>query len=244
MKDLSALFRPLARDWKNVANDMKVLTDWEIDGDPTHPFFDTTSGVFKVPTGGLYCVVVELIPTDGGANVEGALHRRKTVAYVLRVEDPQVGDTPHSTNFLDVGPSSFGEMMRLREGAILSVCMMPEIQCRESVRIKIDLVQRKRQRENDEDEEVTEKERKKRTKKRRKERAKSKLGTSAVKHEPGKVELKRESTELMVKPEPKDENSSCSSDWSSQFSSDNSEDELPHSKKAVSRLAKDIKNRV
>lgn len=219
MEDLSALYRPSPADRKGSKSSTQVLSNWHIDDSQgseksaEHSNFNAGKGELTTPNDGLYSVVVELIPTDGGANVSGALSRRKEVAYIVRVEEPPAenaddsDDEAEGIKFLDVGPMSFGEVMHLRAGTKISVCMLPNVVSRESVRIKIEIVQRKRKR--GEDRELSKKERKKR-----------------------KKELAAANKEAE------------SSDWSSQFSSDESSDELPHSKKGVSRLAKEVKKTV
>lgn len=191
MELLSGLNRPPPTSAKRMAKP-QVLTNWHVDGaegQTKHAHFDEADGVFRVPRDGLYSIVVEVIPTDGTANVSDALSRRKEVSYAVRIEEPPIpanddGDGDNdgiTTEFLDVGPVSFGELIHMKTGARLSIQGLAAR--RESIRLKVELVQRKRKRARSP--ELTKKELKKMKKKNRKKRRRESSTTAASESDTG-----------------------------------------------------------
>lgn len=157
MELLSVLNRPPSAAAKRTAKP-QVLTNWHVDdalaGEEggKHADFDEQNGVFVVPRDGLYSIVVEVIPTDGSANVSDALSRRKEVSYAVRIDEPPNDDEDDegdyddiTTDFRDVGPVSFGELIHMKTGTRVSIQGLLAAR-RESIRLKIELVQRKRKR--------------------------------------------------------------------------------------------------
>jgi hypothetical protein len=130
------------------------IEGWEVDGGK-HPAFDDASGVYTILRDGLYAVYVQVLPSDGRAHVarEVLSVPRTSVQYVLRVAEPRKSSTEGHINdedavedeYLDVGERSFGEVLHLRAGSGLSLWAMPSAR-RDSLRIKIDILMRKRKR--------------------------------------------------------------------------------------------------
>jgi len=180
MELLSVLNRPVGGTTAKRTGKPQVLTNWHVDDalggggkGGKHENFDESHGIFLVPRDGLYSIVVEVIPTDGGANVSDALSRRKEVSYAVRIEEPpneeDEDDNDLTTEFRDVGPVSFGELIHLKSGARLSIQgLAPR---RESIRLKIELIQRKRKRAREP--ELSKKELKKLKKKQKKRKRES-----------------------------------------------------------------------
>ncbi len=174
MEPLSALYRPSTLDRLRESTEVNVLTEWEVDDSLRVEYlvaqgFDPKKGIFTCKRDGLYSIIVQIIPTDGGANVSNALRRRTDVAYCVHVQEPKSEkddkEDEESSKFYDVGPTSFGELLHLKAGAQLSISSLPGSLRRESVRLSIDLVQRKRKRSPEP--ELTKKQLRKLRKKRR-----------------------------------------------------------------------------
>lgn len=180
MEPLSALYRPPVTSGSRKSTHLNKLTEWEVDDDSIQGVeniliqgFDSGKGVFTCKRDGLYSVIVQIIPTDGGANVSTALGRRKDVAYCVHVQEPDTEQPDENSRdndeeelkYYDVGPTSFAEILHLRSGSKLSIHLMPGCSHRESVRLTIDIVQRKRKRAPEP--ELTKKELRKLAKKRR-----------------------------------------------------------------------------
>lgn len=241
--ELSALYIP-PRTALKPRTEKSVLEKWVVEPreSPPHPCFDAATGVYTVGVDGLYSVIVQVIPTGGGANAADAGRRRKKVDYAVRLRDAAegaVGDGDGvESEFLDVGQASFGEVLHLRARSSVSVYMMPTCDGTDSIRLKVDIVQRKRKR--DPEPELSKKElkqRRKKAKRRVTDPAKAGFaatGASVTEQKPALDEGEKEGEE--------DSEESSSSQWSNAFSSDWSGDEFPHSKKGVGRLAKRFKH--
>lgn len=261
--DLSALFRPTATAHGSPSETLHTLSPWTVDDgegssvSATHSHFTPAAGRYVAARDGLYAVSVAVIPIGGGALMEGALKRRRSAHYVVVIDAPDDADPDADdagSEFLDVGPVRFGEVLYLRAGAAISVAALPGTPRRDSVRLSVALVQRKRLRE--EAVPLTKKEWKKLKKqKRRLERAanadakKEEAGETAVKDDDvktEKVKAKEEDVEGQTAPQPRKRNvndeEDSDSDWSAGFSSDRSDDHLQHSKRGVRRLAKRLKS--
>jgi hypothetical protein len=136
------------------AKEKTSIEGWEVDGGK-HPAFDDASGVYTIQRDGLYAVYVQVLPSDGRAHVarEVLSVPRTSVQYVLRVAESRKSSTEGPINdedavedeYLDVGERSFGEVLHLRAGGRLSLWAMPSAR-RDSLRIKIDILMRKRKR--------------------------------------------------------------------------------------------------
>lgn len=213
-----------------------VETEHQEDG---HPCFDDACGEYKVCLDGLYTVVVELIPI-GSANVENQSHRRLSVDYVVRIQEPpEEGISPDDvveSEYKDVGSVNFAEMIHLKEGTRISCMQMPSSRGTECVRFKIELLQRKRKRARAP--EVSKKELKKRKKLKRK--AESSASSQSAGLDITRFRYYNSGAETSKSCDSSDDSSD--SDWSNGFESDTSEDLLPHSSRGVKRLAKRFKS--
>lgn len=140
-----------------------IVSAWE--GDDHACFAD---GVYTVPRDGLYAVTVSVHASDsigekkkGGKKAVGSKRKRgrTEVEYAVRVEEDQ------SVEVMDVGSSSFGEVLHLAKGAKVAIvgCDVGE----GKVEWAVQRVMRKRKKVGVE-EEVSERELKKRAKKKRK----------------------------------------------------------------------------
>jgi hypothetical protein len=131
-----------------------AIKGWEFDGGK-HPAFDAASGVYTIQRDGLYAVYVQVLPSDGRAHVarEVLSVPRTSVQYVLRVSERRKNSTGGHVDdedavedeYLDVGERSFGEVLHLRAGSELSLWAMPSAR-RDSLRLKVDILMRKRKR--------------------------------------------------------------------------------------------------
>jgi hypothetical protein len=154
-RELSALHRRSHKATRPVVSTSRnALAGWTVDGG-THPAFDCASGVYTAPRDALYAVFVQVLPCDGSAAVArdlSALVRPRTsVDYVLHVVAPlRAGEEDADVvaeELFDVGARSYGEVLHLAKGTKISVLSMPSARNGDSLRFKIDIVQRKRKRQ-------------------------------------------------------------------------------------------------
>lgn len=206
-----------------------------------HPCFDPTIGTYTIPVDGLYTIVVQLIPI-GAAIVEHAGRGNRTaVDYVVRVQEPpDAGTEPDDTienEYFDVGSVNLAQVVHLKAGTRISCMRMPASAGSECVRLKIDILQRKRKRPAPP--ELSKKELKKRKKMKRKaESIASSLSSGRDPHSPPIYHGRAETSRVH---DSSDDDDGDDSDWSNGFESDTTEDDLPHSKRGVGRLAKRFK---
>lgn len=187
---------------------------------------------------GLYTIVVDLIPI-GSPNMENQNRRRVSVDYVIRIQEPpDEGTAPDDiveSEYRDVGSVNFAEMIHFKEGTRISCMRMPSGRGTECVRLRIELVQRKRKRAKTPA--LSKKELKKRKKlKRKAESSASSLSVGLDSNRPRHYNSGAETSKSCCSSD-----SSSDSDWSNGFESDTSEDHLPHSSRGVKRLAKRLK---
>jgi hypothetical protein len=170
-RELSALHRrSSAKSAPAVSSSRNALQNWTVDGS-SHPAFDAASGIYISPRDGLYAVCVQVLPCDGTATVARdvslLVRPRTSVDYVLQVVAPLVGDEDFiAEELFDVGARSYGEVLHLQKGTRLAVLVMPRAGYGDSLRFKVDLVQRKRKRNTEP--ELSEKEIKKLEKQKKK----------------------------------------------------------------------------
>jgi hypothetical protein len=154
-RELSALLRRSHKTTRPVVSTSRnALAGWTVDGG-THPAFDSAIGVYTAPRDALYAVFVQVLPCDGSAAVArdlSALVRPRTsVDYVLHVVAPlPAGEEDADVvaeELFDVGARSYGEVLHLAKGTKLAVLSMPSAGNGDSLRFKIDIVQRKRKRQ-------------------------------------------------------------------------------------------------
>lgn len=153
----SALYLP-PRLPTEASKEKTVLIEWTVESDPQFPEadpsanFSASTGEYVIPMDGLYTIVAQVIPING-APIASAASRRKKVDYALRLatteencadEVGEVGEV--SATFHDIGCTNFGEMIHLKQGTRIACLKMPEAIGRDSVRLKVELVQRKRKR--------------------------------------------------------------------------------------------------
>lgn len=229
--DVSALYKP-----RHIhLPERTTLLGWEIDSDtfppdnPTHPCFDSESGVYTVPNDGLYLINVQLIPI-GAPNLYSDRHTRKSVVYAVCLHTPSATDEIES-RFLDVGSFSFGQIEHLAKGTRVSCIRFPSGLPNDCVRFRVELVIRKRRRE---EVEISKKELKKRRKKKKKDMEKERKPValnSPLPFKKGPQPIESED----------DDDSDSDSEWEHGFESDSTSDELLHSAKGVRRLAKRFK---
>lgn len=206
-----------------------------------HPCFDPTCGTYTVSVDGLYTIVVQLIPI-GAAIVEHAGRGiRTSVDYVVRVQEPpDAGTEPDDTiesEYFDVGSVNLAQVAHLKAGTRISCIRMPASLGSECVRLKIDILQRKRKLPAPP--ELSKKELKKRKKMKRK--AESIASSLSSGRDASSPRMYHGSAETSRVHDSSDEDEGNDSDWSNGFESDTTEDNLPHSKRGVVRLAKRFK---
>lgn len=248
-----------------------------------HTNFNPVTGEYTIPTDGLYTLIVQIIPING-ATLISAARRRRNVDYALRLNYPPPPNPPRNpapssashpdtsalhgasancpaqdtvhTSFLDVGSVNFGELKHLSAGTRLACIKMPGATDHECIRLKVELVQRKRKRTRPE---LTRKQLKKRRKDKRKflhhtaspqyhrHASSSAHDTDSSRHDHQLVLPARRSHtpdaigngEAADSNDEWDDDSSSDSEWD--FDSDSTSDELLHSKKGVIRLAKRLR---
>lgn len=210
----------------------------------THPCFDPAAGLYIVAVDGLYSLVVQLIPIGVARYAHSSPVRRAWVDYVIRVQEPPAPDAkPEDTiesEFYDVGSVNFAQVVHLKKGTSITCMKMPNCAASECVRLKIELLQRKRKRPAPP--ELTKKEMKKRKKiKRKADSAASPLSSPSYTDNHKTPTPHRNSETSPPYDTSEDDDDDEESDWSHGFESDTTADDLPYSKRGVGRLAKRFK---
>lgn len=248
----SALYRPACNSTEPLL-EKSVLLDWTVETDPQFPLadpslnFSPSTGEYIIPIDGLYTLIVQLIPING-APIASAARRRQHVHYALRLISPPEHTSDQAdlvdATYLDVGSTNFGELIHLKAGTRVACLHMPGARNTESVRIKVELIQRKLKRSKPQ---LTRKQAKKRRNQSRKRSATvamSNSGSPKLVPEPSffpSIVSPPVSTEDDDDIDDNDYDSwsdSDSNDWESGFESDSTADELPYSNRNVRRLAK------
>lgn len=245
----SALYRP-PRPPPSAPSEKTTLIDWVVEADPQFPdldpaeYFVKSKGEYVAPIDGLYTIKVQLIPING-ATLGSSSRRRQRVDYALRLTSPPDRETnPDAiqSTYLDIGSVSFGELAHLHAGTRIGCIQMPGAVGQECVRMMVDLIQRKRKREQPE---LTRKELKKLRKDKRKAGAQvktpSSLGIDPIVSSSDTASSPTGDEDGNSDDDGYSDDSDDSEDWEFNFESDSTSDDLPDSKKNVSRLAKRLK---
>lgn len=254
----SALYRP-PRHPTEPLPEKAVLHDWTVETDPQFPLadplahFSSATGEYVIPIDGLYTLVVQLIPING-APIASAARRRERVHYALRLTSPPCPasdqtDTVDAT-FLDVGSTNFGELVHLKCGTRIACLQMPGGTNTESVRMKIELIQRKRKRAKPQ---LTRKEVKKRRNQNRKRRSSTSVSDpsspstapaiTTVSHiiQSGPASAEEDDDGFDDDDDYDSWSDSDENDWESGFESDSTTEEVVNSKRSIRRLTKRFK---
>lgn len=249
----SALYLPPCNSTEPLLH-KSVLIDWTVETDPQFPLadpsgnFSPTTGEYTIPIDGLYTLIVQLIPINGAPIASAAKHRQN-VHYALRLISPPNSSSDQAdyvdATYLDVGSTNFGELIHLKAGTRVACLYMPGARKTESVRMKIELIQRKLKRSKPQ---LTRKQAKRRRNQNRKRNAAMAMSnpgspvltsvssiSSTVNSAPASIE---DDDNDFIDYEYDSWSDSDSNDWESGFESDSTTDELPHSNRNVRRLAK------
>lgn len=214
-----------------------TLRNWTIEPDPNHhvslseSLFNLETGEYTTPIDGLYSLIVQLIPVNG-ANTISTPRQRNKVKYVLHITKPShlaTADDAIISDFHDIGSINYAQLVHLAAGSRVSCLQMPGTTSRECVRLKLELIQRKRKRPNDEDLSASDLQKRKLRRKSKK----LKLEPDGARDSRPNHERSRHHTD--------DSDNDSGSDWDNEFDSDAASDDLPHSKRGVGRLAKRLK---
>lgn len=211
-----------------------TLLDWTIEDDPTYPNgdplinFNEPSGEYVVPIDGQYLLVVQLIPTNY-FYLSSKARMRSHVDYAIRLNlPPDHEPTPDAiqASYLDVGSRNFGELIHFKAQTRIACVQMQGAPGWANVRLKVELVQRKRKRFVPQ---LTRKE----IKSRRKEKRRADAERAAS--NPSKSSSDQCDSD-------DDSDDSDDSEWETGFESDSTSEDLPNSNKVVGRSAKRFKS--
>lgn len=129
----------------------QTIRDWQVETDsslnasrhPIHECFDPIQGVYTVRSDGIYSIKVEYIPI-GGARLSFTARKRQQVSYAVRIQSP--GDEETDDEFVDIGPTNYYQTHHLKTNTCISCVRMTTHRPPESLRLKVEMVFRKKKR--------------------------------------------------------------------------------------------------
>lgn len=129
----------------------QTLRDWQVETDssliasqhPIHECFDPAEGIYTIRSDGYYTIKVEYIPI-GGTPLSFTARNRQQVSYAVRIQSPDDEET--DDEFVDIGTRNYHQMHHLKTNTSISCVRMTTHRPPESLRLKVEMVFRKKKR--------------------------------------------------------------------------------------------------
>lgn len=230
--DISALHCPASQP-PPTSSHKTIITDWTIERDlidnrRAHPCFDSKSGCYNVPVDGLYKIFVEIIPLGSPLLLNDKKNRR-FVPYAICLQELAEDHEDHIQRcYHDIG-TKFAKVEHLKAGTQITCVRMPNIPGDECLRIKVEIIIRKRKRD---ERQLTKKEKRERKKHQKRHAIARRHALLPTRGRPDASAL--HSNDYLQNAS--DDGSESDSEWEHGFESDSTSEEEP-----TSRLAKRFK---